>query len=213
MFKDLDFLGWYTTGNRPTDQDVKVHKQICEINECPIMLQLSPQSRNFDQLPVKIYESVIDIVQGDATMLFVNLLYTLATEEAERIGVDHVVRTSTHENGGKSAVAEHLMAQHSAIKMLGNRVKLILAYIKAIESGTLPPNSEILREAYALSQRLPVIQSSTFKEEYYMQSNDVGLITFLGTLTKGCNDINHFVNKFNVLYDRQGRGRMRGLFF
>lgn len=55
------------------------------------------------QLPVKIYESVIDIVQGEATMLFVNLIYTLATEEAERIGVDHVVRTSTHENGGKSA--------------------------------------------------------------------------------------------------------------
>lgn len=55
------------------------------------------------QLPVKIYESVIDIVQGEATMLFVNLSYTLATEEAERIGVDHVVRTSTHENGGKSA--------------------------------------------------------------------------------------------------------------
>lgn len=48
---------------------------------------------------------------------------------------------------------------------------------------------------------------------HLQQSNDVGLITFLGTLTKGCNDINHFVNKFNVLYDRQGRGRMRGLFF
>lgn len=29
--------------------------------------------------------------------------YTLATEEAEWIGVDHVVCTSTHENGGKSA--------------------------------------------------------------------------------------------------------------
>lgn len=52
---------------------------------------------------MKIYESVIDIVLGEATMLFVNLPYTLATEEAERIGVDHVVRTSTHENGGKSA--------------------------------------------------------------------------------------------------------------
>lgn len=52
---------------------------------------------------MKIYESVIDIVHEEATMLFVNLTYTLATEEAERIGVDHVVRTSTHENGGKSA--------------------------------------------------------------------------------------------------------------
>lgn len=64
-------------------------------------------------------------------------------------------------------VAEHLNAQHSAIKMLHSRVKLILAYIKSIENGSLPANSEILREAYALSQRLPVIQSSTFKEEYY----------------------------------------------
>lgn len=61
-------------------------------------------------------------------------------------------------------------AQHSAIKMLHSRVKLILSYIKAIENGTLPANSEILREAYALSQRLPVIQSSTFKEEYYTVS-------------------------------------------
>lgn len=48
VFKDLDFLGWYTTGSRPSEQDIKVHKQICEINECPIMLQLSPQSKNFD---------------------------------------------------------------------------------------------------------------------------------------------------------------------
>lgn len=48
VFQDLDFLGWYTTGDQPTDQDIKIHKQICEINECPILLQLSPQSRNFD---------------------------------------------------------------------------------------------------------------------------------------------------------------------
>lgn len=60
-----------------------------------------------------------------------------------------------------------MIAQHSAIKMLHSRVKLILAYIKAVESGALPENSAILREAYALSQRLPVIQSSAFKEEYY----------------------------------------------
>lgn len=73
-------------------------------------------------------------------------------------------------------VAEHLMAQHSAIKMLHSRVKLILAYIKAIENGTLPANSEILREAYALSQRLPVIQSSTFKEEYYTV-NDMSIFS------------------------------------
>jgi COP9 signalosome complex subunit 6 len=167
-------------------------------------------------------------------MLFVNLTYTLATEEAERIGVDHVARMSSTDSGESSLVAEHLTAQHSAIKMLHSRVRLVLEYMKAVQSGQLPTNHEILRDAYSLCHRLPVIQSSRFRQDFYnvshyiffhftfilisrffcQQCNDVGLMTYLGTLTKGCNDLNQFVNKFNILYDRQGLGRrMRGIFF
>lgn len=215
VFSDLNFLGWYTTGEQPTNADVFVHKQICQLDhECPIMLQLNPHSTNEEHLPIGIYESLIDIVQGEATMLFVPLTYTLATEEAERIGVDHVARVSTNDGGENSAVAEHLMAQHGAIKMLHSRVKIVLAYIQEVQTGSLEPNHEILREAYALSHRLPIVQTPEFREEFYTQSNDVGLITYLGTLTKGCNDMNQLVNKFNVLYDRQKMARrMRGQFF
>lgn len=51
-------------------------------------------NKPIEQLPIQLYESVIDIVAGEATMLFVPLTYTLATEEAERIGVDHVARVA-----------------------------------------------------------------------------------------------------------------------
>ena len=68
-------------------------------------------------------------------MLFVELSYTLATEEAERIGVDHIARMSNSDMSENSTVAEHLNAQHSAIKMLHSRVKIILDYIKAVEAG------------------------------------------------------------------------------
>ena len=192
--------------------------------------------------------------------------------------------------GLTSPVAEHLIAQHSAIKMLHSRVKLILEYVKASEAGRtgvswflkcfpLPPgavtastlmqllvpsgevpfNHEILREAYALCHCLPVLSTDKFKTDFYDVSakprmgrwgsryllhaghdrllclgiwwetraagellfsvpsqlcNDVGLMAYLGTITKTCNTMNQFVNKFNVLYDRQGIGRrMRGLFF
>lgn len=213
VFSDLDFLGWYTTGDSPNASDIKIHKQICEINESPVFLKLNPQARHTD-LPVSMFESVIDLVNGEATMLFVELSYTLATEEAERIGLDHVARMTSNETGDSSLVAEHLQAQHSAIKMLHSRVKLILDYIKATQAGILPRNHEILREAHSLSHRLPVLNSTKFKGDFYNQCNDVGLMTYLGTITKGCNTINQFVNKFNVLYDRQGMGRrMRGLFF
>ena len=60
------------------------------------------------QLPVTMYESVIDLVVGQATMLFVELHYTLATEEAERIGVDHVARMSSNE-AGESSLGEYLL--------------------------------------------------------------------------------------------------------
>lgn len=202
-------------------------------------VQAKEQSSNvferFFQLPISLYESVIDIVQGQAMMLFVPLVYTLATEEAERIGVDHVARMSNNDTDANSTVAEHLLAQYNAIKMLNSRVKIILAYIKAVENDQLKPNQEILRMAYSLSRRLPIVQNPSFKEEFYtvsvkrclfgvldqssnilllQQSNDVGLITYLGALTKVANDMNQLVNKFNVLYDRQAMGRrLRGIFF
>ena len=98
----MDFLGWYTTGDAPNESDIHVHKQICEINESPVFLKLNPFTRNSD-LPVTMYESVIDLVNGAATMLFVELSYTLATEEAERIGVDHVARMATAGEASESS--------------------------------------------------------------------------------------------------------------
>jgi len=168
------------------------------------MLQLNPLSRSVDHLPLKLFESLIDLVDGEATMLFVPLTYTLATEEAERIGVDHVARMTSNESGEKSVVAEHLVAQDSAIKMLNTRIKIVLQYIRDVEAGKLRANQEILREAYALCHRLPVMQVPAFQEEFYTQCNDVGLISYLGTLTKGCNDMHHFVNKFNRTVQQTG---------
>ncbi|XP_067669609.1 COP9 signalosome complex subunit 6-like [Haliotis asinina] len=211
VFSEMDFLGWYTTGDLPTESDIRVHGQICQINESPVLMKLNPLARNSD-LPVSIYESVIDLVNREATMLFVELSYTLATEEAERIGVDHVARMSSSDTGESST--EHLIAQHSSIKMLHSRVKLILEYVKAVQAGEIPKNHDVLREAYSLCYRLPVLNTTRFKEDFYNQHNDVCLMAYLGSMTKGCNTMNQFVNKFNVLYDRQGMGRrMRGLFF
>uniref|UniRef100_A0A671KRE3 COP9 signalosome complex subunit 6 n=1 Tax=Sinocyclocheilus anshuiensis TaxID=1608454 RepID=A0A671KRE3_9TELE len=200
VFKDMEFLGWYTTGGTPDQSDIHIHKQVCEIIESPLFLKLNPMTKHTD-LPVSVYESVIDIISGEATMLFAELPYTLATEEAERIGVDHVARMTAIGTGENSTVAEHLIAQHSAIKMLHSRVKV-------------PFNHEILREANALCHRLPVLNTLKFKTDFYDQCNDVGLMAYLGSITKTCNSMNQFINKFNVLYDRQGIGRrMRGLFF
>jgi len=83
----------------------------CEINESPVILKLNPFTRNSD-LPVTMYESVIDLVNGEAKMLFVELSYTLATEEAERIGVDHVARMASGDSSESSQGIEVYLHMH-----------------------------------------------------------------------------------------------------
>lgn len=66
-----------------------------------------------------------------------------------------------------STVSEHLSAQHSAIKMLHSRVKLILDYVKAVQKGEAPVNHDALRLAYSMCHRLPVIQPERFRPDFY----------------------------------------------
>ena len=44
---------------------------------------------------------------------------------------------------------------------------MILDYVRAVKEGKVAANHEILREAYSLCHRLPVISNETFKEEYF----------------------------------------------
>lgn len=64
-------------------------------------------------------------------------------------------------------MAEHLLSQHSAIKMLHSRVKLILEYVKAAQRGDAPISHEALRHAYSLCHRLPALQPERFKNDFY----------------------------------------------
>lgn len=212
VFPDLDFLGWYTIGESPTPEDIEIHRQICEISESPIFMKLNPSSKH-SKLPITMYESVIDLVNGQATLLFSPVTFSLATEEAERIGLDHMARltsnSSKSDGSGSSVAAEHLRVQYNAVKMLRDRVKLIRDFVIDSKDGKVAWNHEILREAYNLSNRLPLITSANFKSEFFNQCNDVALMTYLGMLTKTTNSLNQYVANFNILHERQLGRRMR----
>lgn len=167
VFSDFDFLGWYTTGGAASEHDIVLHKQICTINESPVLLKLDPFGKHTD-LPVSVYESIIDIVSGQVTMLFIELEYTLATDEAERIGVDHIAKHTTSSSSQvQSEVSDHLNAQYSAITLLNNRIRVIYEYVKGVKHGDLKRNNEILREIQSLCNRLPVVNSPNFYKEFY----------------------------------------------
>lgn len=212
VFSDLDFLGWYNIGEEVTESDIKLHQQICQINENPVFLRMNPMSKT-SELPVNIYESVVDLVDKETKLRLVELPYVLATEEAERIGVDHVARLSSNKFGEGSTVSQHLMAQFKAVKMLHSRLSILHQYLSHMHQGLVPKNHEILREVNSLCHRMPVMNSPLFRADLQTQHSDVILMTYLGTLTKTCNTLCQYVNKFNVVNDRQVSRRVRGILY
>nr|XP_060628744.1 COP9 signalosome complex subunit 6-like [Anolis sagrei ordinatus] len=131
---------------------------------------------------------------------------TLATEDVERIEVDHIAWIIATGSGENSKVTEYLIAQHSITKMLHSCIKLILEYVEALEAGEVPFNRMILHEACVLCHCLPMLSTDKFKTDFYAQC--LGLMTYQGTITKTCHTMNQFVNKFNILYEPKGIGRM-----
>ena len=59
VFKDLDFLGWYTTGGPPTMNDISVHKQVCD-QENP-----KPQQLIKYKLLLSIYSQLCVVQYGE----------------------------------------------------------------------------------------------------------------------------------------------------
>lgn len=58
---------------------------------------------HLSQLPVSVYESLIEVVEAQSKVLFAKVQYTLATEDAERVGVDHIARASVTGASERSA--------------------------------------------------------------------------------------------------------------
>ena len=63
------------------------------LSEAPLLLMLNPVPRpNARELPVRIFEHHIEVVGSVQKTSFAAVGYSLASEEAERIGVDHIAK-------------------------------------------------------------------------------------------------------------------------
>jgi COP9 signalosome complex subunit 6 len=210
VFKDYEFMGWYSTGASIVPADMEIHKQIQEFNENPLYLQLNTQITSaMRELPIHIYESELRMVEEVPTHLFVKVPYKIETGEAERISVDHIARITPSGGASGSALTSHMTAVHNAITMLNQRIKIVLAYLEAVKAGKVQPDHGLLRRIVSLVNQLPAVDTQQFQQEFINEYNDALMITYLATMTKGANTINDMIDKFNVTYERN---RRRGFF-
>lgn len=130
-----------------------------------------------------------------------------------------------------SAVADFLQKQYFAIEMLYKRIQLLHRYLQArcpsrlplpmpvalvtrrrsrataqdVRAHVIAPDHGIIRSIASLCNRLPVVESVEFREDFLRQYNDVMLMTTLATLTKEWDEVNQLLDKFSVIQERGER--------
>ncbi|KAK4510413.1 uncharacterized protein ATC70_004843 [Mucor velutinosus] len=210
VFPNLDFMGWYTLGSSPSEADLKLHEQFLQVSESALFLQMDPMALQATgaakEFPVDIYESIIDIVEGNTRLAFIKSTYKVETGEAECIAVDHVAKpsSSSADTGLGNTLIAHLTTQRNAIAMLNARIQFLHQYLQDTQSGAIPIDHDIIRQISSICRRSPVLEKSAFDEQFKTEYNDVLLVAYLASITKGLNTVNDLIDKFNLVNGGHG---------
>ncbi|KAH8100473.1 COP9 signalosome subunit 6 [Cristinia sonorae] len=219
VFPSLEFIGWYTVAAQPTARHIALHEQFTVYSSTPLLLMLQPMIRlasadpTAQTLPFKAYEPTIEIRENKSRAVFIEASFSVETGEAERIAVDWTAK------GGASGTSleSHLHSQRAAVKMLHDRILVLVRYVSEVISGQATKDHATLRSLSALVSSLPASEHTEFREEFDTEYEDVQLTAYLSTLTKSASLLNDLVDKHIVLTapSREDRGpsmpRRRGM--
>ncbi|KAH9968760.1 COP9 signalosome subunit 6 [Russula dissimulans] len=201
VFPSLEFIGWYTVAPHPTQRHITLHEQFSQYCSNPLLLILQPIQTNgvnvtLGHLPLKAYEPTIEIRDRSPRSVYIEAPFSVETGEAERIAVD----TAARGGEGGTSLESHLQTQRAAVKMLHDRILVLVNYLKGVLSGSSPKDHATIRSLAALVASLPASDSQGFRDEFETEYEDVQLTAYLSTLTKSTSILNDIVDKHNVLH-------------
>ncbi|EGD79512.1 hypothetical protein PTSG_10083 [Salpingoeca rosetta] len=189
-FDNYELLGWYSIGTAPTEAHVTMHKKVCELTDSPLLLLLDPkQDVAGEALPVALYETFMEVRQDEQQLKFLKATFTIVTDEAERIGVDHIAKSGMHAQANQSQVEMQLTGQYNAIKMLSQRIAVIRNFLCAVKAGEVAAPRHVLRDLASLCSQLPVGAQDTLQSTLMKEMVDTTLAASLTEVTKALNTV------------------------
>jgi len=204
-FPDLDFLGFYVTGDHNAIQleDVAIQRQAMKFNESPFLLKFNAaEPIECDKLSLNIFESMVDPVD-DSQLIFQAITVKIQTGMDEQIGIDHVARFSKVGNDNESVASKLISSQFGAINTFLQQLHITHDYVNAISIGKLQPNDSILNDINKFCQKLSTLNLNMANGT--TTSSDQKLLVLLSAITNVEGLMFNLMNKLNTFStDRYG---------
>jgi 26S proteasome regulatory subunit N8 len=162
-FRDLQILraarekviGWYHSGPKLRGSDLSINRLLRSFIPNPILVVVHINSVDPTQgIPTDAYFAIEEIKDDGTTTAetFVHIPSTIEAEEAEEIGVEHLLRDLKESSGD---LATRITSQLESLRGLQSRLREVAAYLGKVLAGELPVNHAILEVLQDVFNLLP----------------------------------------------------------
>ncbi|ABN66758.1 predicted protein [Scheffersomyces stipitis CBS 6054] len=206
MFKKINakekLIGWYHSGPKLRPSDLKINDVFKKYTSNPLLLIVDVQPREVG-IPTDAYFAVDDIKNDGsaAEKTFVHVPSLIEAEEAEEIGVEHLLRDIRDQAAGNLSL--RVTQTYQSLLGLHQKLKEIANYLDKVYQKKLPINHTILGKLQNVFNLLPnlsnsnlvggegVVDSQTPSQSsnplsaaFTIKTNDELMIVYISTLVR-----------------------------
>lgn len=174
-------IGWYHSGPKLKASDLKINELFKKYTQGNPLLLIVDVKQQDVGLPTDAYMA-IEQVKDDGTSTektFLHLPCTVEAEEAEEIGVEHLLRDVRDQAAGGLSI--RLTNQLKSLKGLQKKLSDIVIYLNKVINNELPINHIILGKLQDVFNLLPNLGAP---DESEMNLNDHDIVTASTNLQK-----------------------------
>ncbi|KAJ1470908.1 maintenance of mitochondrial structure and function-domain-containing protein, partial [Baffinella frigidus] len=207
MFKKVNarerIVGWYSTGPKIKASDLEINEVLKRYVKNPVFVIIDVQPKDELGIPTEAYVA-IEEVRDDGTptrRAFVHLESEIGAEEAEEIGVEHLLRDI--KDATVSTLAERVSAKLASLKGLKARLEDIHEYLKQVHEGKMPVNHEITFLMQDIFNLLPNLNVEELVRSFSVKTNDMMLVIYISSLVRSVIALHNLINNKITLKDEE----------
>ncbi|KAI8427575.1 hypothetical protein MSG28_002074 [Choristoneura fumiferana] len=197
MFKKVNarekVVGWYHTGPKLHQNDVAINELIRRYCPNSVLVIIDAKPKDLG-LPTEAYRAVEEVHDDGSptTRTFEHVPSEIGAEEAEEVGVEHLLRDIKDTTVG--SLSQRITNQLLGLRGLHSQLTEIRDYLLQVGQGSLPMNHQIIYQLQDIFNLLPDIANDNFIDNLYIKTNDQSLVVYLAALVRSIIALHNLIN-------------------
>jgi len=197
MFKKVNakerIVGWYHTGPKLHPNDIAINDLLRKYCSQSVLVIIDAKMKNIG-LPTEAYRAVEEVHDDGTptTKTFEHVPSEIGAEEAEEVGVEHLLRDIKDTTVG--TLSQKITNQLMGLKGLEMKLKDMHTYLEQVVDGKLPMNHQISYLLQDIFNLLPDVTNPQFVKSINVNTNDQMLVVYTASLIRSIIALHNLIN-------------------